>query len=427
MVSSPHPALGRLHAVVLYVGAVLGSGVLIVPALAADLAGPASIMAWIAMAIAALPMALTMSTLAARFPGGGGVSTFVEQAFGSGAGAFVGWLFLLAIPFGAPISTFVAAAYAVSAFGLPARAVGPLAAALLAGVLAVNYRGMRAAAWLQVGVVGAVAALLAVAVAGGAWHVRVEHFTPFAPHGIVGVGRAAAILFWSFIGWEAVTHLSGEFRDPRRDLVPAVSIAAAIITVLYVGTAVVTVGTGSYGGGRSAASLVLVMRAALGPAAGWATGILALACVSAMLVTYLGGAASLARSLAQRGLAPAFLGAANAVGAPAGGLLAIGVLGGGVLVALVSNASSLQTLILLPSASFIAVYLLGTAAGVKLAPSRGEAGMAWFAFATSALVYPFLGWGALYPLVVAIPAWLTARRRQRAATGSVAESHSASV
>ncbi|MDE2573433.1 MAG: amino acid permease [bacterium] len=424
---SSHSALGRLHAVALYLGAVLGSGVLIVPALAADLAGPASLVAWVGMAMVALPMALTMSTLAARFPGGGGVSTFVERAFGQSAGALVGWLFFLAIPFGAPISTYVAATYAAAAFALPAFAVGPLSLAMLLGVLTVVYRGMRTAAWLQVGVVGAIATLLVVAVGGGVWHVRAEHFAPFAPHGIAGVGRAAAIIFWSFIGWEAVTHLSGEFRDPRRDLVPAVTIAAAIVTVLYVGTGFVTVGTGSYGGGRSAASLVLVMRGSLGVAAGWATGVLAISCVCAMLVTYLSGAASLARSLAERGMAPAFMGIGNGAGAPAGGLLAIGAPSMGVLVALLSGTISLQVLILLPSASFIATYLLGTAAGVKLARTGGEAGLAWIAFTTSAIIYPFLGWGALYPLAAAVPAWLWARRHRGAAAGTVVESHSTST
>ncbi|TAM75211.1 amino acid permease [bacterium] len=424
---SSHSALGRLHAVALYVGAVLGSGVLIVPALAADLAGPASLVAWVVMAMVAVPMALTMSTLAARFPGGGGVSTFVERAFGQGAGALVGWLFFLAIPIGAPISTYVAATYAAVAFGLPAFAVGPLALAMLLGVLAVNYRGMHTAAWLQVGVVGAIAVLLTVAVGGGIWHVRAEHFVPFAPNGVVGVGRAAAILFWSFIGWEAVTHLSGEFRDPRHDLVPAVIIAAVVVTMLYLGTAVVTIGTGSYGGGRSAASLVLVMQSSLGVAAGWVTGMLAIACVCAMLVTYLGGAASLARSLAERSMAPAFLGIGNAAGVPAGGLFIIGVLSIGVLTALISGAFSLQTLILFPSASFVATYLLGTAAGVKLARTRGGASLAWIALATSAVIYPFLGWGMLYPLAAAIPAWLRARRYRGAAADTVAESHSASV
>ena len=61
--------LGRTQGVALYAGAVLGSGVLVIPAVAAELAGPASLVAWGAMTLLTLPLALTMSLLSARFPG----------------------------------------------------------------------------------------------------------------------------------------------------------------------------------------------------------------------------------------------------------------------------------------------------------------------------------------------------------------------
>ena len=100
----PGATLGRAQGVALYAGAVLGSGVLVIPAVAAELAGPASLLAWGAMTLLTLPLALTMSLLSARFPGGGGVSTFVREAFGPAASAVVGWAFLLAVPLGAPLA-----------------------------------------------------------------------------------------------------------------------------------------------------------------------------------------------------------------------------------------------------------------------------------------------------------------------------------
>ncbi|MGF9826550.1 amino acid permease, partial [Brevibacillus agri] len=68
--------------VALYIGAVIGSGVLLIPGLAAEKAGPASILAWLVMSILVLPMALTMGLLSARYPSSGGVSTFVRTAYG---------------------------------------------------------------------------------------------------------------------------------------------------------------------------------------------------------------------------------------------------------------------------------------------------------------------------------------------------------
>lgn len=79
--------------VALYVGAVVGSGILLIPGLTAELAGPASILAWLVMSILVLPMAITMGLLSARHPHSGGVSHFVRLAYGDRFGNAVGWFF----------------------------------------------------------------------------------------------------------------------------------------------------------------------------------------------------------------------------------------------------------------------------------------------------------------------------------------------
>lgn len=66
--------IGMPQAIALYIGAVLGSGVLIVPGLAAEMAGPASLLAWGFMTLLILPLALSMGLLSAKFPNAGGVS-----------------------------------------------------------------------------------------------------------------------------------------------------------------------------------------------------------------------------------------------------------------------------------------------------------------------------------------------------------------
>ena len=65
---------------------------------------------------------------------------------------------------------------------------------------------------------------------------RSANWTPFAPHGWGAVGTAASLLMFSFIGWEAVSHLAGELRDPRRQLPRAIGAALAIVVVLYSGS-----------------------------------------------------------------------------------------------------------------------------------------------------------------------------------------------
>ena len=67
------------------IGAVLGTGVIALPALGAQLAGPASLVAWLALVLLSAPLAWTFAALGARHPDGGGVSTYVRLAFGARA------------------------------------------------------------------------------------------------------------------------------------------------------------------------------------------------------------------------------------------------------------------------------------------------------------------------------------------------------
>src|SRR4051794_27060471 len=99
------------------IGAVLGTGVISLPALAVAAAGPASLLAWAALLLLSIPLALTFAALGARYPDGGGVSTYARKAFGAGAATVVGWCFYFAIPIGAPTAAGFAAAYVADSVG----------------------------------------------------------------------------------------------------------------------------------------------------------------------------------------------------------------------------------------------------------------------------------------------------------------------
>src|SRR3954469_23755207 len=75
----------------LTIGAVLGTGVISLPALASDAAGPASLLAWVGLLLLSIPLASTFAALGSRYPDGGGVSTYARQAFGAPAATVVGW------------------------------------------------------------------------------------------------------------------------------------------------------------------------------------------------------------------------------------------------------------------------------------------------------------------------------------------------
>ncbi|HEX4920524.1 MAG TPA: amino acid permease, partial [Candidatus Bathyarchaeia archaeon] len=74
---------------------VLGSGVLVLPGLAAQIAGPASLVAWIGLSLVSYPLAYTFGSLSARKPESGGVYGFARESLGPRMANAVGWLFIL--------------------------------------------------------------------------------------------------------------------------------------------------------------------------------------------------------------------------------------------------------------------------------------------------------------------------------------------
>ncbi|MDO3408316.1 amino acid permease [Saccharibacillus sp. CPCC 101409] len=387
------------QAVALYIGAVLGSGVLIVPGLAAQEAGPASLIAWGLMALLIIPMALSMGLLSAAYPSAGGVSHFVTLAFGRRAGALTGWFFLLSVPIGAPVAALTGAGYLAEAagWGEPAR-IGTAAIVLLAGLL-INAVGMKTAGRVQVAVVVAIVLVLLLAVAAAVPQIRFENLRPFAPHGWLSVGHAASMLFWCFIGWEAVAHLSEEFKDPRRAAVRGVGIAAVIVGGLYAATAFAVVASGSYIGSGADTALVRMTGGALGPAGALVLGLTGLFICAATIVAYVGAASRVAYALSRSGEAPRRMGARSArYGTPTGGIAFLAVCFAIVLALYAGGLLSLNALIRLPNATFILTYLAGCAAGIRLLRgSRTGFAVSLISFAVMALVFPFTGWAMLYP------------------------------
>src|SRR5258707_623538 len=217
------------------IGAVLGTGVVALPALGAQIAGPASLVAWVALIALSVPLAGTFPALGARYPDAGGVSTYVRRAFGSRAAAVVGWTFYFAVPVGAPPAAMFGGAYVAAALG-GGRGTTLIAAALmLALVTAANAGGVRVSGKVQLGLALLLVTLLLTATLAALPHAHLANLRPFAPHGWLAIGPAAAVLVWGFAGWEAVTSLAADFRDPRRDVPRATGIAVVVVGVLYLG------------------------------------------------------------------------------------------------------------------------------------------------------------------------------------------------
>ncbi|MGH8300774.1 MAG: APC family permease, partial [Steroidobacteraceae bacterium] len=196
----------------LYIGAVLGTGVIALPALAAKAAGPASLLAWLALILLSIPLAATFSALGARYPDSGGISTCVNLAFGPYPAAVVGWCFLFAVPVGGPAAALFAGAYVQAAIGGGATTLMVTAFSLVLGITLINAFGVTFSGRVQTFVAVLLIVFLLTAVGASLPHMKLQNLHPFAPHGWLAVGSAAGLLVWSFAGWEAITYLAAEFR-----------------------------------------------------------------------------------------------------------------------------------------------------------------------------------------------------------------------
>src|SRR5512132_2295841 len=209
-------SIGIASGAALYVGAVLGPGVLLLTALAAQAAGPASVLAWAGLLLASLAIAVTFAALGVRLPVAGGAAAYVRAAYGRRAAAVTGWWFYSGVVAGAPAVWLIGGFYVAHLTGGGRAVAVAAAAAMMLAVVAANARGLQATARVQLGLAALLAALMLVAVVSALPSARSANWTPFAPHGWLAIGTAANLLMLSFVGWEAVAHLAGDFSDPRR-------------------------------------------------------------------------------------------------------------------------------------------------------------------------------------------------------------------
>jgi amino acid efflux transporter len=409
--------LSTARASALYIGALLGPSLLLLPGLAAALAGPASILAWLLLLIVSAMLAKVFTALGTQFRSAGGVAAYTEAGLGPRAGRAVAWCFLAGVICGAPIVCLIGGGYVAVLLG-GGRAAGLGAAAvLLVAVIALTLGGARATAAAQLVLICLLVLLVVVAVVGSAPSARTANWRPFMPHGWSSIGSATSVLMMSAVGWEAIAPLTTRLRDPRRQLPRVILIAFVVTMIFYLGLAVSTVSVLGPEAG-SATPLSELLRVAVGPAGPAIAAVAAVALTLACTNAYLTGASALARALR----APAV--PARQEQPPAGEpecrslQIGTGVVGllilGGAATGLLSTAQ----LVALPTALFLTVYLGCTAAATRILQG-GTRVIAGLAFGTVAAILCFAGWALLGVLAVVLAAVWHGSRESRKALGGI--------
>lgn len=282
--------LGVWDLIILGIGAIIGSGIFAVVGIAAAGsadgsslgAGPALIVSMIVAAIACVFSALCYSEFATMIPVSGGAYTYTFATLGEFAAWMVGWVLMLEYAIG-----FIAVACAWSnhfvqfmngfsnvlpawlsnppvwlvndvfsatriasenpdvviphIFGLPICINLPaiIMVLLTTAILVKGTKDSTKMAGIMVFVKLAVIALFVIA---GAFYVRPENWTPFAPNGVEGIFAGAFLIFFAYIGFDALATAAEECKNPQKDLPIGIIGSLIVTTIVYVLVALVLTG-----------------------------------------------------------------------------------------------------------------------------------------------------------------------------------------
>ncbi|XVV09276.1 amino acid permease [Actinoplanes sp. CA-131856] len=337
-------AVGATHLTAMGVGAIIGTGIFVVIGEGAGIAGPAVILSFVLAAVACTFSALSYAELASSIPVAGSAYTYTYATLGELVAWIIGWDLILeygvsvaaiAVGWGGNLNAFLDSAFGVAlpdaiakspedggVFNLPAVFV----------VLAITFllvRGVTESARVNLVMVVVKLAVLLFFIVVAFANFGTGNFQPFAPEGVDGVTAAAAVIFFAYIGFDAVSTGSEEAMKPERDLPLAIIGSLLICTVFYVLTAVGALGIASPDQMKESDA---PLAAALDQGAGisWAAAVLALGAVVAItsvVLVIMYGQTRIFFAMCRDGLLPQRLAQVNQrYGTPARLTIVLGVL-----------------------------------------------------------------------------------------------------
>ncbi|MDU0809731.1 MAG: amino acid permease [Burkholderia sp.] len=252
--------LNAIDLTFLGIGAIIGTGIFVLTGTGAVQAGPGLTLSFIIAAIACGLAALSYAEFASAIPVAGSIYTYSYATLGELVAWIIGWDLMLEYGlaasavsvgwsgylqsllhgFGISLPTVLTASHGaipgvVSWFNLPAFSVMIAITTLLSIGISESTRINNIMVFIKVTII-----LIVIAV--GLFHVNPANWHPFMPHGFHGVFSAAAVMFFAFIGFDAVSSAAEEVKNPKRDLPIGIIASLAICAMLYIAVAIVATG-----------------------------------------------------------------------------------------------------------------------------------------------------------------------------------------
>jgi len=306
--------LGFLSVFCIASGAMISSGLFILPGILFGMAGPGIFLCYLLAAALVVPALFSKAELSTAMPKAGGSYFFIDRSLGSAFGTLGGIASWASLSFKTAFALIGMSAFSTLILPkpLPDLHMKLIACGLVVIFTIINLWGAKHAGGLQVVLVLALILILGGYVVAGFGAMNPGSYRPILPHGVSPVFVGAASVFVAFGGVTKVASVAEEVRDPGRVLPLGMLVSFAIVTVLYVLVAVVTVGL--VPADKLTDSLTPI---SLGGEALWSTTgkiIMTLAALMAFISTGNAGIMAASRfplAMSRDGLLPEFLGKLN--------------------------------------------------------------------------------------------------------------------
>jgi basic amino acid/polyamine antiporter, APA family len=318
-------AVGALDLTALGLGAIIGTGIFVIIGEAIGDSGPAIVLSFVLAGVTCIFSALSYAELASAIPVSGSAYTYSYATLGELVAWIIGWDLILeyglsvaaiAVGWGEYFNDLLDSVFSITlpdAIALPPGEGGSFnlpAVLVILAVAGVLMTGVRESARTNTIMVAVklVILLMFIAIAFGAFNA--DHFDNFAPNGFSGISDAAAVIFFAYIGFDAVSTASGESKRPGRDLPIAIIGSLIIATVLYIVVAIAAVGALNADAlSKADAPLAAALRDGAGVS--WAADVLsfgALVAITSVVLTILYGQTRITVTMGRDGLMPAVFG-----------------------------------------------------------------------------------------------------------------------